>query len=272
MIVTDEFLYQYEAAMTKTEKIRLCYGIFLSALTVLVGLMFIIEAAQLYYSRLGSGEDIYTREIVGQRLALMMIPVGIWIAAIVAGFVLSVIYPVRSCARKRDPRDTVALLSRRIPKSGDGEERAQYRRYQIYRTVGYCVSAAICVAAAIASAVYLLNTAHFPAKDVTAEVLQMLKNVLPWIGAAFVGCIAAALWDRGCAKKQLPLVKTILRQGGAAAPESQSIVFPKNAVWAIRLSLLVVGIVFVGLGIWNGGAHDVLIKAINICTECIGLG
>ena len=26
------------------------------------------------------------------------------------------------------------------------------------------------------------------------------------------------------------------------------------------------------LGVYNGSARDVLIKAINICTECIGLG
>ena len=29
---------------------------------------------------------------------------------------------------------------------------------------------------------------------------------------------------------------------------------------------------FILLGIMNGGAFDVLVKAINICTECIGLG
>ena len=26
------------------------------------------------------------------------------------------------------------------------------------------------------------------------------------------------------------------------------------------------------LGVMNGGMFDVLVKAINICTECIGLG
>nr|WP_251616997.1 CD1871A family CXXC motif-containing protein [Pumilibacter muris] len=29
---------------------------------------------------------------------------------------------------------------------------------------------------------------------------------------------------------------------------------------------------FIIAGIFNGGARDVLIKAVNICTECIGLG
>ena len=32
------------------------------------------------------------------------------------------------------------------------------------------------------------------------------------------------------------------------------------------------GWIMIVLGINNGGMRDVLIKAINICTECIGLG
>ncbi len=39
-----------------------------------------------------------------------------------------------------------------------------------------------------------------------------------------------------------------------------------------RIALAAVGITFVVIGILNGGMHDVLVKAINICTQCIGLG
>ncbi len=40
----------------------------------------------------------------------------------------------------------------------------------------------------------------------------------------------------------------------------------------VRSVLLVVALVFILLGVINGGLRDVLVKAINICTECIGLG
>jgi hypothetical protein len=43
-------------------------------------------------------------------------------------------------------------------------------------------------------------------------------------------------------------------------------------LWTVRGVIAVVGIVFVVLGILNGGMADVLGKAIRICTECIGLG
>ena len=40
----------------------------------------------------------------------------------------------------------------------------------------------------------------------------------------------------------------------------------------VRWVLLALAGLFILLGVSNGGANDVLVKAINICTECIGLG
>ena len=46
----------------------------------------------------------------------------------------------------------------------------------------------------------------------------------------------------------------------------------KICLWVARAVVGVTAITFILVGIFNGGANDVLIKAINICTECIGLG
>ncbi len=46
----------------------------------------------------------------------------------------------------------------------------------------------------------------------------------------------------------------------------------KKWVLGVRIGLGVLGVLFIGLGIYNGGMQDVLLKAINICTQCIGLG
>ncbi|MBS5668154.1 MAG: thioredoxin [Firmicutes bacterium] len=43
-------------------------------------------------------------------------------------------------------------------------------------------------------------------------------------------------------------------------------------VGLLRAGLYGVAILFIVLGVMNGGLRDVLVKAINICTECIGLG
>lgn len=46
----------------------------------------------------------------------------------------------------------------------------------------------------------------------------------------------------------------------------------KGSVSKVRLAVLILAIVFIIVGIFNGSMGDVLIKASKICTECIGLG
>lgn len=45
----------------------------------------------------------------------------------------------------------------------------------------------------------------------------------------------------------------------------------KRISW-IRNGLIAVGIMFVGIGISRGEPATVLMKAVNICLECIGIG
>ena len=40
----------------------------------------------------------------------------------------------------------------------------------------------------------------------------------------------------------------------------------------IRLAVLILAIICIIAGVANGNMKDILIKAINICTECVGLG
>ena len=43
----------------------------------------------------------------------------------------------------------------------------------------------------------------------------------------------------------------------------------RKALWA---ALIFVSAVLIVLGALNGGARDVLAKAVKICSECLGLG
>ena len=43
-------------------------------------------------------------------------------------------------------------------------------------------------------------------------------------------------------------------------------------ILGVRIALVGCAVLFIILGVTNGGMSDVLNKAIKICTECIGLG
>lgn len=281
----------------RNETIRLVYGIVLSVLTVIVGLMFILEAADIYFSGVAAGGaangqiPIYTRELVGERLMQLLAPAIIWIVAIVAGYVLAVLFPA---AEKRRTAGDFAVLSRlrgRMP-LGEGEEfsalREKFGRSERVRFAVWTACALVWLIAAVMCCVYLFGTAFDTSRMLvperaTEDILELLANVLPWFAAAFVVCVGALVFDRFYAKRQLPRMKQLLALGRGSAAEPRSplsaagaraagVLSSPVALCTVRAAVLTVAVVFFIVGIQDGGMREVLHKAVTICTECIGLG
>ena len=57
-----------------------------------------------------------------------------------------------------------------------------------------------------------------------------------------------------------------------STPASQGETRIHKPVRRAKIALYALAIIMVAWGVMNGGLRDVLVKAINICTECIGLG
>ena len=109
--------------------------------------------------------------------------------------------------------------------------------------------------------------------------LLMVQAVLIRQGGAFSReIVAERLWQTAPAM----FVWTILALTGIFIPKSparnkkQAKFSWKRESWKhrrkARIAVLIVAIALIAVGIFNGGMRDVFVKAINICTECIGLG
>ncbi|MCI8626741.1 MAG: hypothetical protein HFI40_10745 [Lachnospiraceae bacterium] len=46
----------------------------------------------------------------------------------------------------------------------------------------------------------------------------------------------------------------------------------RNKKGALRLGILLLSLVFIGIGIWQEEYLEVMEKAVRICLECIGIG
>lgn len=266
-------------------KTRFWYGIFLGVFTVAMGILFIVEAADIYYA--DPNGNPYSYEVVGEHLKTVLIPAILWLIAVIAGFVLSVIWPVAAKKRhKADDRAIIKRLKARVPAEGTdsfADRKKLYDKLTIVKIILWSVCAAFAIAAAAVSIAYLADVSHFPANDITGSMIKMLRSVLPWIGTAFMLFIVVTLYEHFSAKRELRLIKELIVLGkGNHAKEPTAALSRANAVLAvlgseksiliIRLAVLAAGLTFLIWGVLNGGASDVLIKAINICTECIGLG
>ena len=277
------------------KKIRLWYGIFLGVLTLAVAIAFIVQVADIYYGGPDPTGHNYSAESVQAHLVVPLVLMGVWAAAIVGGFVLSVVFPMQE---KRlaasDNRKTLARLKRRMPAFGEGESFANAKKavaLQEKLRLGIWLGVlAVGVAAAIAILVYVFTPAHYATTDFNGNMLEMLKNVMPWVGAVLLLVVGATVFEHFSVKDEITHVKAMIAAGartGAAGPQNafgapaegthKNRLFltektKKIVVLVLRCVVGALAVAFIIAGAFNGGARDVWYKATKICMECIGLG
>lgn len=273
--------------MTRSEKIRLCYGIFLGVFTAVLGFLFIFEAAELYASGVTEISDtgMYSRAAVRERFLRILPAVILYILSVIAGAVLFECLPAGAAKRRSDPFAVFLRLKGRVPRAFGGEYGGLYARFARRERIRLCVKlvcAAFCVLAAVMSAVRLWDVSSYAGKDLTGEVLSMLRGILPWVGAAFAAVLLVTAFEWVYGRRMLPAVKSLLVAGRGlpfepsplvrAQERAEAALSRRSVVWAVRGALLAAAVVLIAVGAANGEARIMLIKAINICTECIGLG
>ncbi len=271
--------------MERNAKVRLAYSVFLGVFTLAVGVLFLASAADLYYAgaeELGQLQGMYSRGEVGARLLELLAPVLLWLFAIVLGIAVYAVFPV--APKRKGTRDDVKIYARLRRRAEEGKDPAAFskvRRMEKIRLAVRVFSAAFCLLAACMCIVYLALPQHFTSVDpeiLPSEILQMVKNVTPWVGAALLVLIGEAVFEAGFAKKLLPQVKLLAGKNVSpskweeGAQKVSAVLENKYLLLGVRCALFAVAVVFLGLGIFNGGANGVLVKAINICRECIGVG
>lgn len=284
------------------------YGIFFLILTLLLGCGFIAQAADIYHEAVqaraavraevsaqaaaeGLSEletdikiavavhsiPVYSRGIVTARLRQMLPFVCLWLTALIGAIVLQCRYPAHAKPRPAGDimlRQKLRSLSVPIaPKDGRQDDYdlaiAQYRHLRRKAVILRAVAAGVALAALSAPVIYLFRADHFPGEDLTAEVRAAALYALPFLAVLFADAVAFSYLSEDLQKKSLSALKAARSAGVCPPPSPRKPDFRKSAA---RIALLLIGLTLVVIGTQNGSMHEVLIKAINICTECIGLG
>ncbi len=264
----------------KMRTVRLIYGIAFSALTAAVAALFIAQVLIVYNS---GAEQLFTREIVGEKLLEILAPCVLWILAIIGGLVVWNIHPdeEEKLHAEKDSKKTLKSLQSRLPDTLAEESQTlveQSKKWGMYRLIAWLTYAAVCLAGVIVCTVYMVNPAHFKADNINGEVTAAVLTVLPWTIGAYCCALGVFVFENHALQQQLALMKKAVAANAknlkkAVEQTQKTPLFEnKKVVFGVRIGLIAVGITLFVIGIFNGGLNDVLVKAINICTECIGLG
>ena len=254
------------------EYIRIIYSIALSLMLIVTGILLMIACVNIYQI----GSRPFTPENISREFAQISIPVWITVAMTVLGLILTLVFPAERSTPKaiKDKKITLARLQQKVNMNAcDENTRALLQKEQRLCKILRVAAIAIVCVAAIPAVIYAFNFNHFTA-DYNASVISACLWILP---CTFVGmgvAVAFMYLENASVERQIGYVKSALIQSKGVSPDVCAAEHHRHPklLMGIRIALLVAAVALIIAGVLNGGMADVLSKATNICTECIGLG
>ena len=243
--------------MTKT-RIHRIYGIVLSIVTVIAGICLIAACIQIN----SAGDRPFSTEAVQVAFHSIAIPVYLCIALIIGGFILNGLFPIP--AEKNVPPKQYHVIAEKLYKNADPALRGNHFRT---RRLMLCRISLLCLV--VGSALFLLyalNGNNFTVETISSAMAKASVWLAVCMAIPFISAVIAAFYGKHALRKEIQLLKD-----AGVTPDNSPAPAEKDLSW-VRWTILCIGIVCLIIGFVNGGTEDVLTKAVNICTECVGLG
>lgn len=258
-------------ATEKKKKIYLICGLVIALLVVALGAALMLSCWDIYTS----GTSPYSPASIGQRFEKIAFLVYLTLAAVLGGLILSLVLPMEK-ERPKGIRDDKVTLEKMKAKAGNitgiyADEARQEQRKRVLLRTG---AAGLFSGMMVYPLIYFLNVDHFTVINQNGDIIKAMTLVLvPGIIGLGLCYVCTLLTSKSFRRETELYKKYIAENKGQLSPANPTVKAENSKrLLLIRCGVLTVAVVFIIAGIINGGAYDVLLKAIVICTECIGLG
>lgn len=256
------------------KRLKLIYGIVMTALLIVVGVCFIVSCVGIY--RVGGSP--FSRESVAEAFSKICIPVYITLGWLVLGAVMMIIFPDEIIKPKgsRTPSVLYRNLEKKIDLASTDERVIALNKAKRSRLILGICAAAVCVVCVVASCIVAVSVIlDSNIQDANQTVTKCALIALPMMAVAFAAGLLGRIFTDRSFKKSADMAKALIADkmclaSGAVLTDSES--KEKKILLIAKLAIIVVGVVLLTLGIFGDGIKGTLEKAIRICTECIGLG
>ena len=250
------------------KRMRRIFAVLLSVSIVLAGICLMAACYSIYRQ----GDSPYSREMIADTFSYIAVPVYLCLALVILGVLAHPFLP--SAQKTLPPEKNLPLILARLQQKADLSQCDEALQAQIFscRTDRKRNQYAAAITLALCTLIFLfyaLDSAHFTLEDVNGSVVRAVLKLLPCIVLPFGIAILAAIQN----KKRMAVEIELLRQAPKTQSPAPSVpVAPTNKLVYVRFVILAVAAGLLLYGACTGGTADVLVKAINICTECVGLG
>lgn len=218
-----------------------------------------------------SGDQSFSREAVAAAFRPISLPVYLCLGLTVLSFLAEFLpRPVETPSLRNQPRMTLKRMQERTDLSLCSEElRSQVLSLRSNRKLYSSIGCTVLLLSSILFLTYGLNGRNFHSIHITDSMIRAMNWLLPCTVVPFVLFIIIDWKNRASIAAELELLKSAPKESHIKAPRHPS---HRRQDVILRTGLLILGLVVLVYGLLAGGTADVLTKAVNICTECIGLG
>ena len=247
----------------KIKRVHRFYSWGLAAILVVIGVLVVLSCLDIY----NSGPRSYSADAIALRFRRIAVPVYIGIAGIIGGIALNILLPLPSQRSKSliTPRETMLRLRQRVSVPPVQKECR-------LRLVLRVITTVVFVGLMVYPAIYYLLPGGFTVEHLNSDVIRAVTVTMIPAAVGLALCWGCQLLLNASYRREAAIYKQALVDGQRAVkPEIEETKCCRSLPW-VRIALVTVAVIFIIVGIFNGGAEDVLKKAIAICTECIGLG
>lgn len=255
-----------------TEKTKKCLRTVYYVLIIVALAAAAISLAVACLSIYQIGDHPFNPEIVGQWLSKIAIPLIAVPVVILLGFVLHPLLPNNDESDREMDRPQLARLQKQVSLAAcPAELKKSIHRHRVLRIVLPVFTGIQILVATIGFGLFAMK-AHPTNLN---EVLTNLLIMLAWFASPLVWGIATGYLSRFSRKKEIALLKSAPAEAKVAGDNNSPCRMSranKILVPVLRWGLLGLAVAMVLYGALGGGWEDVLLKAVAICAECIGLG
>lgn len=250
--------------------------IVLSVQTFAMGIAFAVQILRIYFS---ADTRAFSREICARHLMEILPVMIIWLIMVIG-------FGIYFTINKRKDKNTVKMtysarlnvmmgLMKDFSIDNPIDEYADFKKEEKKRLIAKIINLVVLAICSLMGILFLANPEHFKLADginPTNRVINMTYYLMPWVIIAFISMLVAMFYTELSAKRSIDICKAIMKHDGRG---KRSFSYNKRVELIKHIttySLLIAAVVLIIVGVFDGSAQNVLLKACAICTECIGLG
>ena len=258
-----------------SNRIHQIYSLYLTALSILIGALFIIHILYIYVTRNQPGVQIFTEEVVKKHLSQMIFPMIIYVLSLIGIWIVDGIFPILEKKNiKITSHETFVKMKERIDfKKNEEEFIPLYQKLKKINLIKIISLSSIGIISLVTIILFIREMNLLIGKGFSNEEL-MLNVVLASIPSMAISIgllIIYVIVEEFISKKEVVIARELIAKG---ATKKVSIGIKKRnkyELWIGRGVIFAASVTFLVIGIFSDDVQFVLGNAIKICAGCIGL-